>query len=892
MIPSGIRLYSWVDVEDVLLRAQEEGRWPAWLVWARAYWDGLSLGVKPGQNGHVLSWLREQFEPRFHSGEHPEIELESLPEKARRFPVWVEETDVVIPERRFVPTLARPSVLQEPTGPPRLPALSDDLPPVVAFHSFKGGVGRTLHALGLAIALTRGKETKVLLVDADLEAPGLTWLFQERFPQPTVSLVDLLALVHGDPDPEAKDSISLVADRVREIQFDGIFGLPAFRAPSQFSSIEVRPEHLVQGAQDAFLLTSVLARLGHAVGANVVIVDLRAGLSEISAGLLLDPRVYRVLVTTLSSQALEGTIQLLQLLGEKAPSRTDDQPLPSLILSQIPEGPSQNKEAVLEAERRLLEAARSFLPDMSEEGETGTMELLRVATPFDSRFMLLSGAWSEVLRQLEQSEIPERLVPLVAWLPLEPERSADPRLGAGDEQLTQYREALQSFARKLIFAETGETQDFLPILPLRNLASDFTSRPPVAVVVGSKGAGKTYTFLQAIHRETWSRFVEDIGELTPSYEASLCPVLKSRSLGEAAQLQVENALLVTARDLSLSSPMAESDTLDYLRDAVRSDLHEGEWRERWLNIIAWRLGFDPGSVSAGARLPGYLRERQKSAVAIIDGLEDLFQYLASDAREQTALRSLLQDVPDWIEQQPLRPLGILVFVRRDMVLNAVRQNPAQLMARYEQYALKWGPEEALRLVAWTAAKAGVLPKVSLEAIGDSERPWLIDELVPLWGRRLGGERSREANSADWVIAALSDLKGQIQARDLVRFLHEAAKASLGASFWKDRILAPPALRSAVRPCSRTKIEEIGQENPVLRSVFDKLGNLPEEARQIPFIREQVGLTIEELRSLEENGAVLREAEEYYMPEIFRLGLDFKLRRGARPRVMALARNRK
>ena len=46
--------------------------------------------------------------------------------------------------------------------------------------------------------------------------------------------------------------------------------------------------------------------------------------------------------------------------------------------------------------------------------------------------------------------------------------------------------------------------------------------------------------------------------------------------------------------------------------------------------------------------------------------------------------------------------------------------------------------------------------------------------------------SREGRSAEWVIAALSDLKGQIQARDLVRLLSLAANNSMNDKRWNDR----------------------------------------------------------------------------------------------------------
>jgi cellulose biosynthesis protein BcsQ len=891
MIPSGIRLYSWVDVEDVLLRVQEEGDWPDWLLSARSYWDGLTLGVESGQEESARRWLAERFEPRFRNGNALAIELESTPAQARLLPVVLEteERPEASIQPRFTPTLARPSVLRKPIEPVHPEPLSDGLPPVVAFHSFKGGVGRTLHAIALALSLAQRKQ-KVLLVDGDLEAPGLTWLFQERFPQLPVSLLDLLALVHGDPDPMSEDSIALVADRTREIHLDGIFGLPAFRTLDQLGSIEVRPEHLVHGARDPFILTSILARLGGRLGAQVVIVDLRAGFSEMSAGLLLDPRVHRVLVSTLSNQSLEGTRQILELLGERSPSRQEEEPLPALILSQVP---PHDEKALQQAESMLIEAARPFLPERGDETTAALLDILPVTTPFDQRFVVLPGSWGEVLQLLEQSEIPQRLALLAEKLPL---FTTAPSVSSKEEpggELARHRDALQNYAHDLIFAEKSNIRDFLPIVPLRNLASDFSNRPPVAVVVGSKGAGKTYTFLQAVHRGTWSRFVQDIGEIKPAYEASLCPVLQSSNLAESARLQAEQALQRSAQSLDLPSPYTEAQVQDYIRDGLRQELHEGEWRERWLNAIAWRLGFDTGQEDAGTRLPEYLRQSERSAVAIMDGLEDLFQSLFTSPREQTALRALLQDVPAWIEQQPLRPLGIVVFVRRDMVLSAIKQNPAQLIARYEQYGLKWGADEALRLVLWTAAKAGVLPDVDLEAIENMDRPRLAEALIPLWGRKLGSERSREARSVDWVIAVLSDLKGQIQARDLVRFLHVAAKgSSIGDSFWKDRVLVPAAMRNAVGQCSQAKIEEIGLENPEVKEVFNKLRSLLVEKRQVPFERDKVMLTVEETKTLEDNGAVVREGDLYYMPEIFRHGLGFSLERGARPRVLTLARGRR
>jgi MinD-like ATPase involved in chromosome partitioning or flagellar assembly len=882
MIPPDIRLYTWVDVEEVLHRAQQEPDWPNWLVWARAYWDNLTLGIRPGKQNEAKIWLSQKFEPRFDI-ESAVIFLESVQEKRRTLDVLFEETEEIPVQPRFLPSLARPSVLWPPYEYEHPLPLSPDWPPVVAFHSFKGGVGRTLLALALAQALTEeyAKESRILLVDGDLEAPGLSWLLRSRLPSPPVSFADLMALVHGDPHPDAKESIELVASRIREVLLGGIYVLPAFRSAAQFDSLEIRPEHLIQGAKDPFILTTMLAQLGKSLEVQAVIIDLRAGLSELSTGLLLDPRVYRVLVTTLSDQSVEGTCQVLKLLGQVAPSKQEEESLPALIFSQVTDEYSRG-ELLVPFEARLLEATRPFWEDESED-ELGSPRLI---SSFDRRLLVLPSRWEDVMTRLDQSGVIEQVKPLAAWLPGIPASGVGVEESSGE--LLQQREQLVKFAERLIYAETGTTTEFLTTYPLRHLASDFGAKVPIAVVVGAKGAGKTYSFLQIVHRETWQTFIHDAGGPRASIAAFVCPVLKSLNLAEAASEMVRRTRRKTAEGLGLSSPCNSSRVSDYVKDSLKEDLHEGQWRERWLNAIAWSSGFEVGQDDAGRRFVDYLRARKQFVVAVLDGLEDLFQELTSQPNEQKALRSLLQEVPEWLEQQLSRPLGLLVLVRQDMVLNAVRQNPAQLLARYEPYALKWSPDEALRLTAWVAmqAKIPIQGKEDLQAMTNLS---LVNALVPLWGRKLGSERSREARSAEWVITALSDLRGQIQARDVVRFLYRAAQISKTDEYWQDRVLAPTAIRRAVGTCSEEKIKEIGIENRKLRNIFERIEQLSDDARRIPFTREQVGLDVEELKALEDNGVVLREREEYYMPEIFRLGLGFKLKAGARPRVLALSR---
>jgi hypothetical protein len=195
------------------------------------------------------------------------------------------------------------------------------------------------------------------------------------------------------------------------------------------------------------------------------------------------------------------------------------------------------------------------------------------------------------------------------------------------------------------------------------------------------------------------------------------------------------------------------------------------------------------------------------------------------------------------------------------------------------------------LIAWVGSKASILPTLNIEDIPELQQDELTEVLLPLWGRKLGSDRSREGRSAEWVLAALSDFRGQIQARDIVRLIKIAAAASVGRSVWTDRLLTPQAIRDAVAECSTEKIKEISEENIQLKRIFERLRQLPDESRSIPFTAEQVALDAQDLLLLETNGVLVLYEREYFMPEIFRRGLDFRLPLGARPRVLALARQR-
>ena len=171
---------------------------------------------------------------------------------------------------------------------------------------------------------------------------------------------------------------------------------------------------MIQGAQNPFILSEAVAMLGSRLGVDVVIVDLHAGLSELSTGFLLDPRVFRVIVTTLSSQSIEGTCREMVLLGKLAPSLRKNEPAPALVFSQVPEDSMKNG-VVAKHEERVFEAAKAFLE--SENGDD-YIEMPRIITPFTSLLQVLPNDWSEVMKRILIAGLTDEFKQLIDWLPL------------------------------------------------------------------------------------------------------------------------------------------------------------------------------------------------------------------------------------------------------------------------------------------------------------------------------------------------------------------------------------------------------------------------------------------------------------------------------------------
>lgn len=853
------RYFTWHDVS----RALSEVASPPW---KRAEVEPTKIEIEASSEavGSIQTELRRTFGDAF---DGQAVELVSVASRLRKIPIEINPRQLRMP----LSTVARPLWSSQIVPDSHVIRKTD--PVVAAFFSYKGGVGRTTTALAVVSELlSRTPSAKILLIDADLEAPGLTWLIDRN---DRLCLIDAMVLVHESEDWR-RDALPTIAGLLqanlvhlelpcgrREVYF-----MPAMRDIAQALRLPITFEQLVRARGRATVVGDLLLELGAALNLDAVVVDLRAGITEFSSPLLFDPRIHPVLVTSCNTQSVAGTLATLEACRKRVPNAEPPDVVVTLVPPDAPELADDIRQSVLE----VLDAA-------------GDLGKLSDSIPSDLRFEVFSVEFAQellhyanledlLLRRMPGTELAKRVAPALAARIL-PKVTIGPTV-----QILLTPKDIAKAAEGLEVAENLSEPGLLPIPALRSLYEQPTGRLPAAVVLGSKGAGKTFGWGQMILAGTWSGFGSLLGCPLEGTDAEFFPLLSPRNMGnflfEAAERAQQNVLAGRASALS---------AVDLTR--LLEGHPSGDGLIFWLTSIAGRLGLPSAAARSVRDLNSAIASSGKRVVLVTDGLEDSFQPspgkpLSED--QQRLMRALLLDLPNSLREIGQTSVGMVTFVRRDLAEEALPQNFRQFEHLHSGYQLTWTPTDVLRLPAWLLIKRG-WPGMTVEEVTRAPYEDLRTFLIKFWAEKLGGKS--EAYTDRWVIAALSDLKGRLQARDVIRLVRFAADRS-----GKDWPLAHRAIRDALEDCSKLKLDELQREIKGLEPILKKLREQPEELMVVPFTASSLGLEEEEVRFMEQHGLVTQMEHgdpSWHMPEIVRAGLGYKLKAGARPKTLEMYR---
>lgn len=745
--------------------------------------------------------------------------------------------------------------------------------PVIAFHSYKGGVGRTLSLLAFAKAWSANNPSKkLLIVDSDIEAPGITWLMRDMNTEcDAFCYFDLLELIQSDEIKE-KNVLDNVIDLIRESVLEIDTGkvrvrhmvLPTYRYEEQLLDVYSEPQSIAKSYKRKYALAEKLSEIGQKAGASAVLVDLRAGISETSAPLIFDPRVKKYIVTSTSFQSVQGTKMLLRQICKGLPI-AENSIVPEVLLTMIPDGLD-----TIPIKSSLLEEY-----DVAENDMSYTDSII-TELPFASELIHLSS-FQQIMKKLEEREMYKNINDFVMN-----------RYGttmATDEGIKN-REAvvkkINQLAQKQIVAEGNGQVAALLTQPISNLIRKYTDVVPQAVILGAKGSGKTFLYKKMICEKTWQRFIGNFGTVRNMPDTYILPLMSPKNIAEIRESIIET---VDENFEKLKGIMGKNtsywhDNVSKVERFVQEKRNKVDWVAFWLESIK-NVFHDGKSLE---EIDNELQNANQRVLFLVDGLEEILQNTFDNKNERYAIQGLIQDVITDL-QIKYKNIGLLVFLRNDLANNSIRTNYEQFEKQYLSIALKWSHEEALRLALWLVVKS--VPDFCQPIDFDHISQDVVEkELNRLWGVKLGKINSNEAYSSRWILAALSDFNSQLQARDIIRFLQYATE-NAGREVYTDRYIMPVEIKNAVQRCSKDKIKEIKQEMAALQPILKKIEDAPDELKILPFHSDTFNWDKNQEKLLSQEGFLIIDNGKYYLPEIIRHALKFKYEKGARPKVLSL-----
>ncbi len=870
-------LYTWKDIERKLLL--NKGKWREVISDTEIYTDEVIIHLKEGQVGIDAKKILKDIFGRKYDGERILLDL-SDEYLGVSFVTDQNEEDDSVATPLFRNVLYQKTAYFSELIDKELPGV-----PVLAFHSYKGGVGRTLSLLAFVKAWSElnnfENAQKLLIIDADIEAPGITWLTMTQ-EEAAFSFLDLLEVTQEKDN--ADEIIELIADKISEstVKIETERGraehivLPTYRYVEQLLDMYASPESLAVSYNKKYILAEVLSKLGEKVNAGLVLIDLRAGLSEFSAPLLFDPRVKKYLVTSTSYQSIKGTGILLQQLSKGLPLNENSK-IPEVLLTMVQNG--------MNTAEIISELIAFYHPNIIEDDDS-IMDDIVTELPFASELVHLETL-PKIMKNLSGRDFYKNIAEIVKNSYLVSEETKSDNLKISRNKVISN---IHEFAANQITAEGNGTFEVLMTESIQSLIRKYKNGIPNTVIMGAKGSGKTFLYREILRDQYWEKFVERMSKNEPvsqGLSSDKCilaiPLLASGNAGGFPEV-IKNAIASYNKcgakgEISNSVYVASK---DMLLMNVRNDHDILEWKEIWKKVI---LGAFDKTYQSLAELEEELQYRHIKIVFLLDGLEEIFEHTISSENEKNAIRALCRDLIDEVKIA-YHNVGLMIFLRKDMARDSLTINYEQFYSLYRDVELQWSNTEALRLAAWLTSQA--VPDFYRGNIPIETAPGEVIEQIlnRLWGVKLGKPTSNEANSSRWILAALSDFNGQLQARDIIRFL-EKATDHVGKAVYGDRYLMPTEIRKAVSECSNDKIGEIRDEIKALGPIFDKLEHASEEKKVLPFAADTFNLTQAEEKIMKQEGYLKIDNERYYLPEIIRHALKFKYEKGARPKVLSL-----
>ena len=251
---------------------------------------------------------------------------------------------------------------------------------VITFYSFKGGMGRTTALAGIALSLVRqGKN--VMMVDTDIEAPGLATLFLDE-EAITKGVLDYLIEHEINPGIHLADFVCDIAEPSLLEEDEGrLFLMAAGKVDENYLQKLARIDY--QDNRDGYLrdaMKELLLAIRNNYDVDYILVDARAGFHDMGGIAVTQIPHGVVLFGNDSRQSWDGITQVLRTIAEG-----HEEDFPVMIVNTMCPKPTANDFA--SSRQRFISKAHtvcvenyyeesSKIPGIEAEGEVHFPELI------------------------------------------------------------------------------------------------------------------------------------------------------------------------------------------------------------------------------------------------------------------------------------------------------------------------------------------------------------------------------------------------------------------------------------------------------------------------------------------------------------------------------------
>ena len=721
---------------------------------------------------------------------------------------------------------------QSPQPEPRIPR-------TITFYSFKGGVGRTTALTHVAwILAMRGR--KVVAVDLDLEAPGLSTAFSLK-PLPEFGIVDYF--YERSYLPEGLEPNVLITKIFGEVTIPDatgrLFIVPAGSLTLDYISKvdDLRASTILDNGET---LWSIFSReIQEQLKPDVILVDSRTGINEWGALSLLQAADEAIIFLFPNEQNRQGIDLLLKSLNSFGKLSIN------FVFSPVPDISNSGTAKVTEVWQLLRKVI---------EGEIDQDELNENGDDSDE----------------SQSEIAEPLI--VPYLPSIALADRHPVTGLLDyyNRIANLidEETIQIRSQEILAATDTEQRWKIieslqfPALnaadPSSNLLGLFQKTPnfdkfldeTTCLIRGRKGTGKTALYLLLLEHEDKARqlargrldsviFLSGHGASQTSRPTRNDFQVIHRNLkdNEGTWEAFWRAYLIfrvyQKNYLKLPDKGSQKPKFESLRNILKG-LPEENWKAEHTKALI-ELSTDSQLILV---LPDVLdilneqqRDKNKTLWLLYDDLDEDFP--ERDGVRQQALSGLFQLIQA-CDARHLTSIRFKIFLREDIWNRLNFDNKSHFNGR--DLFLKWTRVDFLRLALRQATQArdfkDLVDRSSpVENIDNANEETLNRALDLLWGiRRRTGKKAKYVYR--WVYERLSDLNGTAFPRSLSALLQGAKEQELtykGQTSVKapsDRLLRGASLEIGLQKASQERCDAIKQEYPDLCQFFEALEGIP------------------------------------------------------------------